>query len=108
MEAGGMRERITIWAPNSAQDAYGAPVKTLTKVLDSRAAFEPMLGREMFAAKAVESHIEVKFRMRYRAGVLNNYKVEHEGLLYDILSAVNVNGRNRELILYCKQVIIDG
>lgn len=108
MEAGPMRERIKILAPPAAQNDYGAPTGPWTEVVSTRAEFLPMLGREMFAAKAVESHIEVKFRTRWRPGILDNYRVEHNGLLYDILSATNVNGRNREMLMYCKRVEPNG
>lgn len=108
MEAGPMRERITILSPSPEQDKYGGPTGVYNELFTTWAEFLPMLGREMFAAKAVESHVEVKFRLRYRAGVQNDYRVLHEGIQYDILSAVNVSGRNRELLLYCKQVIPNG
>lgn len=106
MEAGRMRESIIINSPPSGQDGYGAPNGTWTEVLRTRASFDPLIGKEYYAAQETQSKVEVKFRLRYRDGIQNSYRVSHNGIDYDILSAVNVEGRNRELLLYCKKVII--
>lgn len=108
MEAGRMRETIVISSPPEARDEYGAPgAAEWNEVLSSRASFEPLLGREFFAAQETQSQVEVKFRLRYRPEIQSNYRVVHREINYEIIGQpVNVNGANRELLLYCKKVVM--
>lgn len=106
MESGKLRETILILSPPASQDEYGAkdPNAPWDQVANTRASFEPLMGREYFIAAETRSNIEVKFHLRYIPGVEANFRVRHRTIEYDIISPINVDGRNRELILYCKKV----
>lgn len=102
-----MRHKITILALQSGYDDEGEPindwqpVQGLTGIWASK---EPLLGNEFFAAEQTQSKVEVKFRTRYTKGVKNEMRVQDSEGTYDILSAINVKGLNRELLMYCKKV----
>jgi SPP1 family predicted phage head-tail adaptor len=104
MWAGLLREKITVLAPSTTQNSYGEVVDTWTSVLETRAQLQPLIGREYFEAESTQSQVEVKFKLRYRSAIQNNYRVSHKGVTYHILSAIDVDGRGRELVLYCKKV----
>lgn len=65
---------------------------------------DPLLGNEFFAALTTESKVEVKFNMRYIPGITNEMRIKHNNEVYEILSAVNVKGLNRELLCYCRLI----
>jgi SPP1 family predicted phage head-tail adaptor len=67
---------------------------------------EPLLGNEYYTAVQTQSKVEVKFRTYYFDGVTNEMRIQHGTEVYEILSAVNVKSLNRELLLYCKKVIL--
>lgn len=107
MEAGKLRHKITIQQeiPSSTPDTYGQHPVTWTDVITVRASVVPNKGREYYAAIAAQSDVEIVFGMRYVSLVKNNMRVLYNNEQYEILSAVNVEERNRELIIYAKKVI---
>ena len=104
MNPGKYRHPITFLTKAPGQDDYGEPTDTWTNFATAWAAFDPLLGNEFFSALSVESKVEVKFNSRYVAGVTNDMRIQHDGKTYEILSAINVKGLNRELLCYCKAV----
>lgn len=106
MGAGQFREVITIQSPdNSARNKFGGVISGWTNFVTTRASFEPLIGREFFAAEQVNSQVEVKFRIRYREGIRSNFRVVHRGVPYEILyEPIDVGGNRRELLMYCKRV----
>jgi len=103
MRAGKLRETITIQQPNETQNAYGEIVQAWTTFATSRASVEPLQGREYFASKSVNADITIRFRMRYISGVTAKMRVLYGSMTFDIQSVINVNERDRELVLMCKE-----
>jgi SPP1 family predicted phage head-tail adaptor len=105
-----MRHKITIKAPPQEQNEYGEVIKEdsywIDVVKNVWSAKEPILGREFFAAEAVQSKVEVKFRTHYMEGIENEniMRLFHGPDVYEILSCINPKGLNRELLFYCKKV----
>lgn len=65
---------------------------------------DPLLGNEYFNALTANTKVEVKFNMRHIPDITNQMRIKHGNDIYEILSAVNVKGLNRELLCYCKLV----
>lgn len=107
MEAGKLRRKITIQQEiaSDTKDEYGQYPMTWTAVITVRASVVGNRGREFYAALAAESDVETVFGMRYRSEVKNNMRILYNDEQYEILSAVNVDERDRELIIYAKKVI---
>ena len=86
-------------------DDYGEPIDDWqpfkTGIWASK---EPLLGNEYFNALTTNTKVEVKFNMRYVEGITNEMRIRHDGKVYEILSAINVKGLNRELLCYCRLV----
>lgn len=68
------------------------------------ASMDPLLGNEYFNALTLDTKVEVKFNMRYVEGIKNEMRIRDGNDIYEILSAVNVKGLNRELLCYCRLV----
>lgn len=101
-----LRHRIEILQLVTAQDEYGGEGDRVWNVIKSPyASAEPLLGREFFAAEATQSKVEIKFRLRYTPGIETTMRIRHRGADYEIISVVNVEERDRELLLYAKKVI---
>ncbi len=98
------RHKIDFLKRVEGRDEYGEPVddwRTFTAVW---AAADPLLGNEYFTALTTESKVEIKFNSRYVPGITNDMRIQYDDKIYEILSAVNVKGLNRELLCYCRLV----
>lgn len=99
------RHRIDFLHRVKGRDEYGEPIEEWKPFKEGIwASMEPLLGNEFFAAYTTDSKVEVKFNMRYVPGITNDMRIKHGNDIYEILSAVNVKGLNRELLCYCRLV----
>lgn len=100
------RSQIDFMIQDDTRDDYGEPVDTWTAFKSNvYASKKPILGNEYFSALTTGTKVEVKFNTRYFPGVTNAMRIHHGGLIYEILSAIDVEDLHRELLCYCKQVI---
>lgn len=99
------RHKIDILQRSTGYDDYGEPSDNWTNFKTGIwASKEPILGKEYFNALTTDSKVEVKFNCRYVDGVTNEMRIQHGSEVYEILSAINVKGLNRELLCYCRMV----
>ncbi|MDR6883117.1 phage head closure protein [Bacillus sp. 3255] len=105
INAGKLKQTITIKTLKPGRNSYGESNNEWIDILTIRASKEPLLGKEYFSAAAVQSLVEVKFRTRYQPGMNNTMRIQHGTEVYEILSVINVQSLNRELLFYCKLVI---
>lgn len=101
-----MRHKITIKSLSQTQNQYGETsndwVEVVSNVWSTK---EPILGREFFAAEAVQSKVEVKFRTYFLTGIDSSMRIYHGNDIYEILSCIDPKGQSRELLFYCKKVV---
>lgn len=69
------------------------------------AAVLPLSGREYWAAQQVSAERAVEFHTRYLSGVVPKMRVSYNSRTFDIKSVINVEERNRELILVTEEVV---
>lgn len=99
------RHKIDFLQRQQGRDDYGEPIDTWEPFKEGIwASKDPLLGNEYFNALTANTKVEVKFNMRYVDGVTNEMRIKHGNETYEILSAINVKGLNRELLCYCKLV----
>lgn len=111
MRTGKLRHRVTIeslveGSPN--RTATGRPDATWSTYLTTWASIEPLRGRELIEAHAVQSKIAVRIRMRYRAGVTAAMRVVHGQVVYPIEAVLDIEARGIELHLMCSQGVALG
>lgn len=108
MQAGKLRTRVTIEerVPGSPSvSPTGRPLTTWGTHAVVPASIEPIMGQAYFAAQTAGSKVDTRIRIRYEVGVTddvdNTMRVSAGGVIYDINAVINVDNRNRELILMC-------
>ena len=88
--------RIRIEEKSVTRNAIGEEVVTWADVIADTAdnalwaEVWPLKGREFFAAQQTQYAADVRFRLRYRAGLTQDMRVVWNGDAYDILSIVDV------------------
>ena len=100
-----MRHWVTVEQQATTQDAVGQQTQTWTTITKRMAEIQPLNGREFFAASGEHSEVTTRIRMRYDdvTNAINAYdRITHGSDTYDILSVINVDKRNHELVLMCK------
>ncbi|WP_163830730.1 phage head closure protein [Spartinivicinus ruber] len=103
MRAGRLKHRITIEKPELTKDEFGQPTKTWVVVCTTRAAIDPISGKEFFAAQQINNAINYKITMRYRPGIKPQCRVKYKDRLFDIHAVLNPKEANRELQLMCEE-----
>lgn len=63
---------------------------------------EPLVGREFFAAAAVQAEDTTKFTMRWRGDLDSTMRIVFDGKLYNITSIQNIRSANRETLIYAR------
>jgi len=105
---GDFRYGIIFLKPPSGTDGYGEPSGDWKQYRVARASKEPLIGRELYTALSADTKVEVKFKTRYMPGVTNDMRIMCGTELYEIISAVDVDARHKELLCYCRMVKEDG
>ena len=105
MRAGNLRQRVTIKSKSATQDAYGDEVITWVSWATVWAAVEPLQGREFMAAKQITAEVTTRIRIRYRRGILPEWRVTFGSINYDILSIIHIEEREREIHLMCQEIL---
>lgn len=105
--AGAMRDVVRIEERSSAQDALGEPVTTWTLVCERYAEKLPVPGREIWSANQRVAKLPTVFKMRWpkEVEIKPQMRLICKGKLYDILSAVDFEGRETDLILSCEELV---
>lgn len=106
IEAGKLDKRVTLQqreAVSPDRTSSGAPDKAWADVAEVWASIEPLRGRELFAADAVQSKVSVRIRIRYRAGVTAAMRVVRGSTVYNIEAVINPRAANVELELMCSE-----
>ena len=105
MRAGNLRQRVTIKQKTATQDAYGDEVITWVSWATVWAAVEPLTGREFLAARQVTAEVTTRIRIRYRSGILPEWRVTFGTKNYDIHSILHIEEREREIHLMCQEIL---
>lgn len=108
MQAGKLRKRIEIQRRSTTQDGYGQPLTTWTTEITTQADFEPLNGRELVAAQAVQSEVTHTVTIRYRPGITPAMRISYAGRFFNIHAVLDEAERRRMLTLLCSEGLNDG
>ena len=104
MQAGRLRERITIQRPVRVSDGHGGMVLSWADVATVWAEVVPLNGRELLLAGQMQSAVNMRVRMRYRAGVGADMRAKlPDGRLLYFGSVIDVEERHREFEILCQE-----
>jgi len=106
MRAGLLRSRVTIQTPGAGVDDYGMPTQETWADLDTvDADVRQITGRERWASEWTANIATVAVKIRYRSDIKPNYRILFDGRVLRIAGPpINVDQRNRELVLTCEEV----
>lgn len=99
-----MRHRITVQTPTETNE-LGERVITWTDLIETWAEILPVQGNERFLDHQRYADVTHRVRMRWLAGVTLTPKqrLVFAGRVFEITAVLNVEERNRELIVMCTE-----
>ena len=107
MQAGKLRERVTIQRETVTRDSFGAEVNPWKDVTTVWASVRPGASGERFisAADQMQATITHTVRIRQRAGISPKMRLLWGTRKLDIQSVVDPDGRRREVLLLCEEIV---
>lgn len=98
-----LQHRIQLQRRTLTQDPMtGEMSETWATYAEPFAKVEPLVGREYFAAAAIQAENTVKFTLRWRDDVTPVDRLLYGGIVFDIQSVLNIKSRNREILIMAK------
>lgn len=114
MRASDLRHRITFQRRSTETDAYGADLVAWVDVATNiPAGISPLNGRELMAAKAVQSEVTHQIDIRYQTFLANPkdsaaMRIVYRDRHFNIQSVLNVDERRREMRIMAAEGLNDG
>ena len=109
LEAGKLDQRLTLQESTPSTNDFGEEVPTWSDVATVWGRAEPLRGREFFSAAQMQSSAEVRFTIRWRAGLNERMRVLWRGVPHEIVAPlIDVGGRQETLEIMCATGIRDG
>jgi len=109
IDAGKLRKHITFQRYDGYTDDNGDIRKDLDehwkKVASTRAAVDPISGREFYTAEQSQSEVTHKIRIRYRRGLENAMRIKMSRRTFEILSIIDWEERHESLLIMCKELV---
>jgi len=113
MRAGDLRRRVTLQSRSTTQDAYGGQVNTWSDLVVMWADIAALTGRELEAAKAVQTEVTHHVTVRYQSifadpKAVAAMRIVYNNRYFNIHACLNVDERNREINLLCSEGMNEG
>ena len=111
MRGGALRHQVQLQSRATTQEStYGSQSTTWTTYATVYAAIEPLNGRELMAAQAVQSEITHQITIRWNPGftVKAADRILFGVRIFDVISATNLNERNYEVEIRATEGVTQG
>jgi SPP1 family predicted phage head-tail adaptor len=111
MEAGKLRQRVTIQTPTQTQNATTGEMTTAWTNVHVRipAAVEPLSVREFLQSQADQSEVSARITIRFRPGLTANMRILYRNKVYNPAGFLEDKDSGREYItIPCKEGVNDG
>lgn len=106
MRAGAKKHRVSFERQADTVDSVGQRTRTWTELASRLVSIEPLNGREYFQASGYQSEVTTRIRATYETALstlTSDDRITHGSVTYEIVSVINPQERNRELVLMCKR-----
>jgi SPP1 family predicted phage head-tail adaptor len=87
------------------RNSFGEEVVTWSDVATVWGSVEPVRGREFEDVTRAGAEVTTKIVIRYRTGIVPEMRATEGDNVYDILAVINLENRDREINLYCREVL---
>lgn len=106
LAAGQLRHLVTIQERSTTRDSVsGQVVEDWTDGDTVWAAVQPLSGKELEHAQAIKAQINTKIVIRFHAGVTPASRIKFNDRLFNVVSVINTDELNVELICMCEEVV---
>lgn len=105
MRAGNLRQRVTIQDKQATRDSFGEEVITWVELATVWAAVEPLRGREFLDGQMATAEVTTRIRIRHRDDIKPEMRVVFGTKIYDVLSIIHLEERERQDHLMCQEII---
>ena len=105
MRAGDLRHRLILQQPVESTSDFGETVISYETVDTVWGAVEPNTGKRYFEAMQANSEVQGAVRLRYRSDIEATWRILYGSRVLQIVSIVNPQERNRELLVYYKEAL---
>jgi SPP1 family predicted phage head-tail adaptor len=105
MRAGGLRHRIVIQEATETQNSFNEAVPVWSTFAERYASLVPQSGREFIAASQIVPELQALITLRWVNGVTPKMRVQMGTRVFDILAVLDLEGRNREMQLACRELV---
>ncbi len=107
MQAGRLQQKVSFQEISTEDDTAGQLKNLWTEFAIKRASIEPINGRDFLAASGEHADITTRVRVRYDRDtklVRPKNRVVSGDDTYEIVTVINPQSRNRQLVLLCRQL----
>lgn len=102
MRAGTLREKVVIYQPPTARNAYGEVDGAWMSVASVWADIRPLVGNEALRGAVETAQTPYRVRIRYLGSVDTSMRiVRADGTVLEIRAVQHVDNRKRETVLAC-------
>ena len=108
MEAGKLRNRITLQQRTLATDSYGQPIESWADLVTVWAEVRSLSGRESMIASAMQGVTNYEINIRYRTGITQDMRIRYKTKYLDIQSIVTDFDLKKKITLFCTEGLSDG
>lgn len=108
MRAGSLRRQVMLQTRSPSEDTFGQQTQTWGGDTPVYADIEPLSGRELMAAQAVNTEITHQVVIRYRIGVTPAMRALYQGRVFNILSVIDDQMAHITLTLLCSEGLTTG
>lgn len=105
MRAGQLRHKIKIQAKTTTRDTNGQALEAWTDLHTVFGRIEPLSGRELLNAKAINPEIDHRITVRYVNGITAKNRIAFGSRVFQILSAICPEEKKAELQLMAKEQV---
>lgn len=105
MQIGRLRHRVALQTVSEARSSTGAVTETWNTTATVWAEVVDLAGREFWDARQVNAELTARIRIRYRSGIVPKMRAVFGARTFDIQSVIDPEGRRRELVLMCRELV---
>lgn len=101
LNIGKLNKRLTFKRLDEVEDDLQQKTQSLAKVCTVWGSLYPVRGIEYYELQKIQSKITHKCYVRYREDIDSNCYIEHQGKIYTIQSALDVDLEHKMLEIMC-------
>lgn len=108
IDSGQMNRRMTFQSRSTSKDTFGQQFTPWADVFTAWVQIEPLQGRELINAQAVNVETTHRVTLRYRAGVSSALRGVYQGRVFNVLNVIDPETAHIALQLLCSEGLNPG